>query len=311
LAVAGALMLGLFGRATGQTAVPVARAPEKPPAVVNGKDTITRAQLEAVLKMSGPAPLHLAEAQRRQRQFEALSMLIDALLLRQYLEEKVGAIPPAEVEKNLNDMATGLNKQGKSLAEYCHDTNQTMEQLRTNVADHLRWIKYTKDLAPDHVVKKYYDDSRDFFEGTKVRASHIVLRLPSNASEADRARLRGKLEQMRDEIVAGKLDFAEAAKAHSQDPRASAGGDLGFFPRKWMFDEDFARAAFSLRPDQVSGVVQTDFGMHLIKVTGREAGKGFDFAANKESVREMYLEDLREQILGKLRKTAKIEINLP
>jgi parvulin-like peptidyl-prolyl isomerase len=312
VALAGAVMLGLFGRATGQPGMPVARPAAKPVAVVNGKDTISMAQLEAVLKMSGPAPLHLPEAERRQRQFEALSKLLDDLLLRQFLDQKnVAPVDPATLEQAIKEMEAGLRKQGKSLAEYCHDTNQPMEQFRSAVADDLRWRKYALPLATDFVVGQYFQDMRDFFEGTKVKASHIVLRLPLNAPEAERARLQAKLEQLREDIKAGKITFEKAAQTYSQDPRASEGGALDFFPRKWAFDEPFSRAAFSLRKDDISEVVRTDYGLHLIKVTDRQQGEPFDFAANKERVREMYLEEMYQQILAQQRKEAKIEINLP
>src|SRR5262249_50312963 len=98
----------------------------------------------------------------------------------------------------------------------------------------------------------------------------------------------------------------------SQDPRAADGGDLGFFLRKGDFDEAFLRAAFALPVGQVSDVVQTDYGLHLIQVTERKPGKETKFADLKEAAREFCAEELRQQILAQERKAAPIsEIHLP
>src|SRR5262249_2569238 len=139
----------------------------------------------------------------------------------------------------------------------------------------------------------------------------IVLRVPAGVPEAEKAAVRAKLTEIRNLIVSGKLDFAAAAKAYSQDPAAERGGDLGFFPRKWAYDEAFLKAAFALAPGQVSEIVPTEYGLHLIKVLERQPGKLSEYAKIKEAVREFCTEDLRQQLLAKERKAAKIEINLP
>jgi peptidyl-prolyl cis-trans isomerase C len=288
----------------------VAAPAPKPAAVVNG-EPVSAAELQAVLKLSGPVAVHLPEGQRRQRQMEALSLLIDNLLMRQFLAKHTPAVPPAEVDKRLAEFEAGLKEQGKGLAEHCHDTHQTVEQLRAGIADHIRWATYVRPKVTDEVVAKYYKDNKDFFDEVTVQASHIVLRVPPTATEADKAAARAKLDDLRAKVVAGTLDFAEAARKHSQDPAAAQGGDLGYFPRKWVFDEAFSRAAFALPVGQVSDVVQTDYGLHLIKVTGRKPGKPSDFAKIKEAVREFCAEDLRQQLLAEQRKAATIEINLP
>jgi parvulin-like peptidyl-prolyl isomerase len=290
--------------------MPLATPAPKPVAVVNG-EAIGATDLDVVLKLSGPVAVHLPEAQRRQRQMEALSLLIDNLLLRQFLAKNTPAVPPAEVDKRLAEFQAGLKEQGKSLAEHCHDTHQTMDQLRAGISDHIRWATYIRPKVADDVVAKYYQENKDYFDGVTVQASHIVLRVPAGASEADKAAARAKLTDLRAKIVAGTLDFAEVAKKYSQDPVAAQGGDLGYFPRKLVFDESFSKAAFALQVGQVSDIVQTEYGLHLIKVTGRKPGKASDFAKIKEGVREFCAEDMRMQLLNQQRKAATIEINLP
>jgi parvulin-like peptidyl-prolyl isomerase len=138
-----------------------------------------------------------------------------------------------------------------------------------------------------------------------------VLRVPANASDAERQAVRHKLLELRQKIVSNQLDFAEAARKHSECPSAPQGGDLGRFERKFDVDEAFARAAFALKVGEVSDVVPTDFGLHLIKVTERTPAKPSDFVKVKEQVTEMYDLELRMAIITQQRQKAKIEVNLP
>jgi peptidyl-prolyl cis-trans isomerase C len=78
-----------------------------------------------------------------------------------------------------------------------------------------------------------------------------------------------------------------------------------------MVDEAFARAAFALPVGQVSDVVQSEYGLHLIKVTDRKPGQASDYTKIEEQVQQIYAWDLRQSIIAQMRKTAKIEVNLP
>jgi parvulin-like peptidyl-prolyl isomerase len=289
-------------------AQPPAKIDDKVAAVVNGVP-INVADVDAAVKMSGPMPANLPDAQRQQRRTEALGMLIDEVLMRQFLEKHTQPVSPAEITKRLADLEIGLKEQGKSLAEFCHDTNRTLDQLKAGITEYLRWSAYTSKHITDAVVEQYYKDNKDVFDKVSVKASHIVLRVSANMTEADKAKTRAKLEEIRDKLRKDShADFEDLAKQYSQDPQAPRGGDLGWFPRKWVFDESFSRAAFALQVGQVSDVVQTDFGYHLIKVTDRKAGEKSDFSKIKESVREFYTEDLRQQILNDQRKSMKLEL---
>src|SRR5262245_34448979 len=305
-----ALVTALAGMVVSAPAQHVARSAVKPVAEVNGV-AISQAELDAVLKASGPVPVHLPAAQRRQRQMEALGLLIDTVLMRQYLEKHTPPVPATEVTRRMSEIKTGLEAQGKSIAEFCNDTNQSEEQLRTSVVDHLRWNAFLARSLSEAAVEQYHRDNKDFFDKVTVQASHIVLRVPEKASPREREEAKAKLAQIRQKLLSEKGDFAEAACKYSQDPRAAQGGELGEFPRKWIFDESFSRAAFALKEGEISDVVETEYGYHLIKVTKRNTGTPSDFAKIKDTVREFCGKYLRQQILAKERKTAKIEINLP
>ena len=284
--------------------------PGKVMATING-ESITYAQLEPVLKLAGPMPTELSETQLRALHREALDMLIEDLLLQQFLRKYVPPPSAAEVTKKMAELEAGLKSQKKTLADLCRDTKQTPAQLRANLANVMQWAAYAAKVVKEVDLQKYYATYRDFFDRVTVRASHIVLRVGPKASPSEQAAARSRLLQLRAQIVAGKLDFAAAAKAHSQCPTAPQGGDVGSFPRKFVVDENFARAAFALKVGEVSDVVQTDYGLHLIKVTERKAGKPSDFNKIKAEIREYYIEDMRQDILVRLRKEARIQLFLP
>lgn len=103
----------------------------------------------------------------------------------------------------------------------------------------------------------------------QVRASHILLMYQgSMRSTASRSKEEAETEinRLKSEVADG-ADFADLAKAHSDCPSGKGGGDLGSFPRGAMVPA-FEDAVFALEPGQVSGVVETDFGYHLIQRTG-------------------------------------------
>ncbi|WP_126445337.1 SurA N-terminal domain-containing protein [Sulfuricystis multivorans] len=110
------------------------------------------------------------------------------------------------------------------------------------------------------------------------RASHILIRVEKNASADELKAAEQKARQILDQVRANPDEFAKLAKAHSQDPgSADKGGDLGFFGRGMMV-KPFEEAAFALQENQVSDLVRSDFGFHIIKLTGirPEQTRSFD-----------------------------------
>lgn len=160
-------------------------------------------------------------------------------------------------------------------------------------------------LSADAIARRITlseDDVRGYYEQNKPRyatpeerrASHILLRLDPGASDAQKSGIRARATELLKQVRAGG-DFAALAKANSQDPgSAGSGGDLGFFPREAMV-KPFADAAFSLKEGEVSDIVESDFGLHLIRLTGIRPGQQRGF----EQVRAEIELELRKQQAGK------------
>jgi peptidyl-prolyl cis-trans isomerase D len=128
-------------------------------------------------------------------------------------------------------------------------------------------------VLSDEELDRYYRRHLDRYEIPEtVRASHILIRTPQGADPAIKSAKRAAAEKILTQVKAGK-DFAALARSSSEDPgSASSGGDLGRFPRGAMV-APFEEAAFALKPGEVSGVVETSFGFHIIKVTEHSEGR--------------------------------------
>src|SRR5262249_4150881 len=147
-------------------------APVKPVAVVNG-EPIAAVELEAVLSQGGPKAVQLPEAQRREMRMATLGIMIDNLLLQQFLRQKGPRVDPAEVDKAYVDLVEGLKKQGKTLADFLRESAETDAQVKMDIASMLQWRDYVKARVTEDDLKRYYQENKDFFDGVTVHASHI------------------------------------------------------------------------------------------------------------------------------------------
>ena len=120
------------------------------------------------------------------------------------------------------------------------------------------------------------------------------------------------MAKLREEIVNNKKDFALAAKEFSQGPTRDQGGDLDWFPHiKGVLPEPLLHTAFSLPPGQISDVLESELGIHILKVVERKPGEPSDFTKIKEQVRQLCIEEMQQVVLQQLRQSAKIENYLP
>ena len=287
-----------------------APAPSAPAAVVNG-EPITFFEVESVLKMMPPTKTPPTDLQLYQMRMEALDMLIDDVLIRQFLSVAVPKITQEEFNKEFGILQASLKERHLTMQDFLKDTNQTEDHLRMDVVKKLQWDHYVTQNATEEALKRYYEANRDHFDRTAVQASHIMFRVAATASEGEKAQAKARLADLRQKIVSGQIDFAEAAKKYSQGPSAAAGGDIGSFHRKFEVEEAIAKAAFALPVGQVSEVVATDYGLHLLKVTGRTPGTPSSFEAIKDKVRADFAMELWSDVLTRQRKIAKIDIRLP
>jgi peptidyl-prolyl cis-trans isomerase D len=149
-------------------------------------------------------------------------------------------------------------------------------------------------------VRKYYDEHQsDFGTPEERQAAHILITVAPAASQAERDAAKAKAEHLLQQVRETPARFAELAKQNSQDPgSATKGGDLGFFGRGMMV-KPFEDAAFGLKVGEISGLVQSDFGYHIIKLIAikpsriaafDEARQGIENKLRQQKASDMFAE---------------------
>jgi parvulin-like peptidyl-prolyl isomerase len=286
----------------------VAQPGAKAAAVVNG-EPISEREVQAVVdNVMGKPTTPWTSEQKKEAWNTAVNMLIEDMLMRQYLRKNSAPTPPAEIDKEMQELVADLGKQKQTLADFLKETGQDEKQLRTDMAARLQWRTFiTARTGDQNALKQYYDANKIFFDKVMVRASHILLKVDANASQADRQMAYNRLAAIRQEIITGKIQFGDAAAKYSDCPSKKNGGDIGLFAYKFSVLEPFARAAFAMKVGDISEVVATDFGYHVIKVTDRSNGQPSNFEAIKNEVKEIYAQEVYQSIIAEQRRTAKVE----
>lgn len=153
-------------------------------------------------------------------------------------------------------------------------------------------MKQQVSISEDDVRKYYDENAARYSTPEERRASHILIAAEKSLSAPERAQAKAKAEALLAEIQKTPDAFAELAKKNSQDPGSAVkGGDLDFFGRGAMV-KPFEDAAYSLKVGETSGVVESDFGFHIIRVTDKRGGEKRSF----EAVRPEIEAEVRQQM---------------
>jgi parvulin-like peptidyl-prolyl isomerase len=171
---------------------------------------------------------------------------------------------------------------GGSNPEQLEGMFREMELGRSLIAQQ---IKPTIEVSDQEINDYYKEHPDEFYSEEQVHARHILIEAGPDADEATQQAARQQAEQARERAVAG-ADFAELARELSQDQSAQSGGDLGFFTQEQMVSP-FAEAAFALSPGEISPVVKSRFGYHVIKVEERRPAGTVPLDEAREPIRRM------------------------
>lgn len=168
------------------------------------------------------------------------------------------------------------------------------------IKEYLRREVEEKAVVSDEDAKKYYEANKDKFkDAEKIKVSHILVETEAEAND-----VLAKLN--------GGADFAALAKEKSTCPSKEKGGELGLISKGQTVPE-FENAAFALQAGQVSGIVKSQFGYHIIKVTEKQPEKVLSYDEVKDQLKQMLLADKQkerfEQILKDLKDKNKVIIH--
>ena len=274
--------------------------PDKVLATVNGVK-ITAGQVEPMLEQFikrqlaslGPMGGALPPDAMAQLKGRARPRVVDMFIEQELIEEQLKTRNITITDEQLNaHIATLLEENNVTLEQIEKDmerNGQTMDefrkQMRTNLGVQQLVETEMKGKVPpvdEAAAKKFYDENpSQFSTPEQVRASHILIKTEGLDDEGKKE-ARTRIDDLLVKVKAGE-DFAELAKAHSGCPSSSKGGDLGFFDRTRMVPE-FSEAAFKLKVGEVSEVVETKFGYHIIKVTEHKDPETRSFESEKGNI---------------------------
>ena len=308
---------------------PAAQKPAEPPAPpkpmpaqlpdvlarVNGQD-VTRTDFDRLVKNMeagrGPIP-----AERRD---EVLRAALDQLITYTVMKQEAASRKMPVTEADVDAQVAEMRKQFPSEAEFnkaLAARSTTVEQLKADarvdmVINKMMEAEVAQAVAATEVdAKDFYDKNPDKFKQPEsVRASHILIKLEAKDDDATKKAARAKIDGLLKRARAGE-DFAALAKANSADGSASQGGDLGFFQRGRMVPA-FDQAAFALKPGEISDVVTSEFGYHIIKLTEKKDSSMVPFEEVKPRVVEYLTNDKKQKrvdsFIDEAKKRAKIEV---
>ncbi len=206
---------------------------------------------------------------------------------------------------NTAEYAARVNPGDAELEQFYKD-NQALFQAPEQVD--IEYVVLNQDAVTKSMtlneqdLKTYYEQNLAQLAGNEERrASHILIEAPASAPAADRQKAREKAEQLLAAVKKAPDTFADLARKNSSDTGSAAnGGDLDFFSRKSMV-KPFADAAFTMKKGDISDVVETEFGYHIIKLTDIKAPKQKSFEEMKP---ELEASLRQQQALKKFAETA-------
>lgn len=245
---------------------------------------------------------------------QALENLVNQRILLSQAERKGIRPEPKRVEDRFNETSGrfsspaefqgALDSMGLSQGAFKEEIREDLMIEALLDAE----LKDVKKVTSEDVSAFYRDHPESFRSPEQVRASHILLAVDAGAAEEERAQKRLALTGLKDEIDKG-ADFARLAEERSDCPSKARGGDLGYFTRGKMV-KPFEDKAFEMKVGEVSGVVETPFGYHLIKVTDHQDPKQATLDDVKVQIEDLLNQEAKGKAVGeyidRLRESVKI-----
>jgi peptidyl-prolyl cis-trans isomerase SurA len=304
-------------------AAPDDRLLDQVAAVVNGDPiTLTELQERAGLEWRRVQAIRPGEA-HNQEQAKVLQAALDQMIAERLMEAQAKELGVEASDGQIDAAIEDIKKKNRlddeqlerALADQGLDRQSFRRQLRRDIeAFRILEMKVkTRVKVTDEDVKSWYQSHpKDLAENEQVHVRHIFLPVASGASAAEEAAVRAQGEQVLERLRAGE-DFAAVARQASKGPSAAEGGELGFVKRG-VIQPELEKAAFALEPGQVSGLVRTRSGFHILKVEERKSAAAPPLDEVKDAIRDRLsnerVESQRAQYLAELRKEAVVEVRL-
>ncbi len=304
-------------------------------AKINGKD-LTRAEVVTAFVADlpdGKLPPFVTEEMLKQMAPQMVRGLVSQRLLGEAAEkagfkaseQSVKDFFSGELKKlkpeELDTIKEQLKMQNKTMESYIAEVSKNPQAQRQIAISRLMEKEVgSKIVIADKDVKEYYDKNPNMFVNQAdapdgIRASHILIMVPKDATAAQKAEAKKKIEDILAQVKKDGAKFEALAEAMSECPSGKeAKGSLGAFGRGQMV-KAFEDVAFGLKEGEISGIVETEFGYHVIRRDAKKEAKPIPFAEVKEELtnflKRQKMEEANAAYVAKLEKDNKVEILLP
>jgi len=248
-----------------------------------------------------------------------LNRMIDNLLMEQQARKAGVVIRDEEVAGTIKDLLERRKISQDDLVKALEGEGTTLEAYKKGVLDQLKRVRLvqreikSKVAVSDEEIGEYYRKHREDYEGKdSVRIKQILLPLPKEVDPAAKAQLRADAAAIHKRLLAGE-PFDLLSARYSQGPAAAAGGDIGYI-EKGVILHEVEEVAFSLPVNQISGVIESPIGFHIIQVIDRRGGGIKAIESVREEIREKIDQEKMEKKFGEwlddLRMKSHVEIKL-
>ncbi|TXD39230.1 hypothetical protein FRC98_02180 [Lujinxingia vulgaris] len=285
-----------------------------PVAKVNGKDVSEETFNEMVRHRAARLPEKVPAQMLEMLKSQTVDLAIDHYLVESTLDEARVTATEEDVEKLFSEFRERFPNDAM-FKGYLQQMGIEEGELRQNMARDARLENYLAEKydleVPADEIETYYNEHTDrFTRPDEVRARHILIKVERGADDEAVATARAKAEEVLALARADGADFEALAKEHSEGPTAPRGGDLGFFAKERMVPE-FSEAAFAMNAGEVSELVRTQFGFHIIQVVEKREAATAPLSEVSEAIsvelRHQRRTQLFQRMLTELRESAEIE----
>lgn len=286
-------------------------------AEVNGEIILYSELRERVFQMRSLGALENLDL--KESEALVLENIIDEKLIIQVGKEEELVVTERELDKTVDGFKKRSNLSDQEFEKALEREGLTMERYRKMLEEQLlarkvisREVRSQVQLTENDIIE-YYEEHIDEFKTTPViQVRHIILLVERTETGQYAANALEKIARIRKEILEG-LDFAEAAKKYSEGPSAPDGGDLGEVMPGSMV-KSFEEAAFALKPGEISNIVRTKFGFHLIKVETKKESRKLPLEEVKPEIEKKIYQkivaEVREEWIKRIKSQAFIDIKM-
>ncbi len=257
-------------------------------------------QVEATVSQYTQQGMALQNDQMSQLRESVLNNLINQELLYQDALKKGMKVADEEIQAQM-DKVKGQFKDDEEYQKALSDQGITEELLVDDLKMNIMLSRYIEEefkprveITEDEEAAFYGQNPQYFSQPEQVRASHILIQVKEDADDAAKAEAKKKIEDVQKRLENGE-EFSDLAREVSEGPSSKNGGDLGFFGKGQMV-KPFEDAVFGMKKGEISGIVETQFGYHIIKLTDRKPAGMVPF----DQVKGQIADHLFQMKLGKV-----------